>query len=338
MEAQSRGTSKRSALRFCFCRLLTSALLLSTFIFLVAASAWPQAPLTVGWRDKQLSVSAEKVPLAQILQEVARQTGLEIQGLEGLEEEVSLHFSALSLRAGLQQLLAQWNYLLCERPMFQEGTQPILVIVAGRRATASTEMAAGEGGTPPAETLVVEEDVEARLTALHAFAAQGNEAALRQAVSDPEQAIQETAFTLLGWQNPEEAATLAVAAAQDADPTRRLTGLQALGQLDGPLAVQALGEALTSDDVGMREYAVQGLMSQTTPEATRLLSQALEDQDPAIRLLALETLAPREAEGREVLNAALHSGDTLVRVRARELLEQMRTDEEEAPPVVESGE
>ena len=120
----------------------------------LAASAWPQAHLTVEWKDGHLSVHAEKVPLSQVLQEIASQTGVEVQRLEGLDEEVSLHFSALSLRAGLQQLLAQWNYLLCERPMFREGTQPILVIVAGRRATAPTEIAAGEGGTPPAGTLI----------------------------------------------------------------------------------------------------------------------------------------------------------------------------------------
>src|SRR5439155_22930531 len=89
----------------------------------VLAPPRAQAHLTVAWQDGHLSVQAEKVPLAQVLQAIASQTGVAVQGLEGLDEEISLRFSALPLCAGLQQLLAQWNYLLCERPMLQEGTQ-----------------------------------------------------------------------------------------------------------------------------------------------------------------------------------------------------------------------
>jgi HEAT repeat protein len=59
-----------------------------------------------------------------------------------------------------------------------------------------------------------------------------------------------------------------------------------------------------------------------------MLSQALKDRDPSIRVLALEALALRGAEGQEALKSVLNTEDPLVRSRAAELLEQMKADEE----------
>jgi hypothetical protein len=52
---------------------------------LVAAPAAP-APLYVEWVAGRLSISAEQVPLAQLLHEVAHQTGMEIDDRAGLQE------------------------------------------------------------------------------------------------------------------------------------------------------------------------------------------------------------------------------------------------------------
>src|SRR5262245_31032293 len=65
------------------------------------------ALLSVEYKGRNLSVNAEHTPLAQILREVARQTGIEVQRLEGLQDEVSsVRFARLPLREGLQRLLA----------------------------------------------------------------------------------------------------------------------------------------------------------------------------------------------------------------------------------------
>src|SRR5207237_9080293 len=60
-----------------------------------------QAHLTVAWEDGHLSVQAEKVPLAQVLQEIASQTGVEVWGWEGHDAEVSVRLSVWCMRVGL---------------------------------------------------------------------------------------------------------------------------------------------------------------------------------------------------------------------------------------------
>jgi hypothetical protein len=326
MEVHNREAPAQSLRRSCP---YTAATMISLLVpFFVVSSPRAQAPFTVEWQDGRLSVTAEGVSLAQVLQEVARRTGAEIHGLEGVQENVSVRFAHLSLRDGLQQLLTRVNYFLSVQAAPQGGTQPALVLLSGWSAAPLAETLGGEEGAKPEGEPVAEEDLEERLAALQAFAEAGNEEALRQAAADPHQTIRAAAFALLARQNPAAATTLATAAVRGPDLAQRLTGLQALGQLDNSPAVQTLGEALTDDDVGVREYAIRSLMGQTSPDATSILSQALQDQDPSIRILALEALAAQGAEGREALKLALHTGDPLVRSRAAALLEQLRADEE----------
>jgi hypothetical protein len=85
---------------------LISLLLLSySPVFIALADA--QARLMVEWKGGRLSVSAERAPLAQVLREVARRTGVEIQGIDGLQESVSVRFSDLPLRVGLEKLIPE---------------------------------------------------------------------------------------------------------------------------------------------------------------------------------------------------------------------------------------
>ena len=91
MEVWSQETSKRSPLCSCRGRVVIFTFLFFTLLVVPVASA--QAPLVVEWQQGCLSVLAEKTPLSQIVREVAYRTGMEVQGLEGLEEEVSVRFS-----------------------------------------------------------------------------------------------------------------------------------------------------------------------------------------------------------------------------------------------------
>lgn len=142
MEAQNRRTSTHFPFRFYLCRLLPSTLLLTALISFVVASAWAQAPLKVEWKEGHLSVTAESAPLAQILQEIASQTGMKARGREGLQEEVPMRFVDRSLRIDLQQLPVHVNYFLLERTIPQRGTQPALV--AGPRTAGGS---ASRGGS-----------------------------------------------------------------------------------------------------------------------------------------------------------------------------------------------
>lgn len=101
--------------------------LLLSFLFtlLLISSVLAQEALIVEFKEGRLSVIAEKSPLSQILQEISVKAGVEIQGLEGAQEKISLRFFDLPLREGFQRLLANKNYILIER------NKPKLILVTG---------------------------------------------------------------------------------------------------------------------------------------------------------------------------------------------------------------
>ena len=320
-------------------------------LLLLVASAFAQPSLVVDWKAQRLSVSADRVPLAQVLREVARQTGIEVDGLDGLRERVSVRFANLPLREGLEKLLAHQDYAMMGDPSSQAGA-PATVVVLGRspsmivpekRSAARASNAVNDSApasvaandvAPPRVAPVISEsgfaaqqDPAERAAALRDLADEGDTEALRKALLDPDPGVQAAAFEALAERDPHEAASLAADASRSNDLSRRLTGLFALGQIDEPIALSALEQSLADADDGIREYAVQSLRGQSSPQAAAALSRALQDPNPAIRDLALEALASRGADGRDALRAAMDSGDPQLKARAGELLEQRSVDE-----------
>ena len=318
MCVQSKQTSKRFPIRSVPGKRLIFAVL-SCLLFLASFGS-AQEPLKVEWMEGRLSVTAEETPLAQVLQEVARQTGLEARGLERLQEKVSVRFSSLSLREGLQKLLAYVNYVILEKKSFQGDTQPVLVLASGRRTAPST----GERGEKPEEDPVVEEDQGRRLAALYASVQQGDSEALQKALFDRDQVVQATAYELLAKQDPEKAVAVLLEATKSDQPGTRLQALQLLdqsGQAEGRVALSALDSALGDEDVTVKGYAAQALVERGTPEAMVHLYRALHDPDPSFRMMVVEVVAGKE-QGREMLQAALRDDNEAVRSMAAFWLER----------------
>jgi type II secretory pathway component HofQ len=65
--------------------------------------------LAVEYGQGRLNVIAEKIPLSQVLREVAQQTGVEILGLEKLQEKISVSLSDLPILEALQKLLVSYS-------------------------------------------------------------------------------------------------------------------------------------------------------------------------------------------------------------------------------------
>ena len=318
MCVQSKQTSKRFPIRSVPGKRLIFAVL--PCLLFLASFGSAQEPLKVEWMEGRLSVTAEETPLAQVLQEVARQTGLEARGLERLQEKVSVRFSSLSLREGLQKLLAYVNYVILEKKSFQGDTQPVLVLASGRRTTPST----GERGEKPEEDPVVEEDQGRRLAALYASVQQGDSEALQKALFDRDQVVQATAYELLAKQDPEKAVAVLLEATKSDQPGTRLQALQLLdqsGQAEGRVALSALDSALGDEDVTVKGYAAQALVERGTPEAMVHLYRALHDPDPSFRMMVVEVVAGKE-QGREMLQAALRDDNEAVRSMAAFWLER----------------
>jgi hypothetical protein len=118
------------------------SLLILLVLFLLHASA--HASLKVEWKGDRLSVLAERAPLSQVLQEVARQTGIEFRGLDLLQENVSLNFSHLSLHESLRRLLSPANYVIIEKRSSQGAILPAQAIIIGRLTPFTSETAFGE--------------------------------------------------------------------------------------------------------------------------------------------------------------------------------------------------
>jgi hypothetical protein len=120
-----------------------------------ASSALPR--FSVVWKEKHLSVTAEQASLSVVLGEVAKQTGLEIQGGgPALQKEISVSFSGVSLSEGLRQLLGSMNYVLLERkPSKAHPGAPSALLVISDNGTAKpgqTQATANVGGTQPKDS------------------------------------------------------------------------------------------------------------------------------------------------------------------------------------------
>jgi type II secretory pathway component GspD/PulD (secretin) len=121
---------------------IVSGLLLSLLVSVPCATA--QVALKVEWKEERLSILAERAPLSQVLQEVAKQTGVKFRGLDVPQENVSLNFSHLPLLEGLRRLLAQVNYVIIEERSMPGAMLPAQAVILGRLAPLTSETTPSE--------------------------------------------------------------------------------------------------------------------------------------------------------------------------------------------------
>ncbi len=310
----------------------------------VAASAPAQGFLAVKWEREHLSVTADDVPLGQVMEEVARRTGLEARGIEALEEPVSANFSGLSLRDGLQRLLAGESYVFVEGSTAEEGSRAGVVLILKRRS-ALPESGSFRGESGPAddpgegvgvgassgvERVVAEgepgpeADPASRLGELQTFANLGDLESLAKAVDDGDQMVQATAVELLAERDPDLAVGALAAATKSEHAETRFHALRLLDQrrqTDDRTLRSTLVEALTDPDAAVRVYAMQVLLGRDDPAALKAMHRALRDPDVSVRLYVLESLVRRD-DGRALLHEALSDSDESVRFLAASALQQ----------------
>lgn len=342
MGVQSRGTGACCANRSFSFRRVSETVPLSAIIFtiLLSSPAFAQPPIKVEWKVGRLSVSAERIPLSSVLREVARQTGVEIQGLEELQQEVFVDFSNVSLCDGLESLLSHVDHAIVDNASRHGITRPTLVVIFSRGPTARQDLIVSKGAlkaTNPlaAEALqgsaIVEEaeaegqtDQQKQLGALQSAATQGDEETLRKAILDPDPLVQGTALEALAQKDRQGAIDILLSAAKSDQSGQRLEALQRLDQsglADQATVLPLLREALGDQDPSIRGYAVQSLAARGGADVMSYLRQALRDQDPSVRLMVIGNVAQKD-EGLPLLQEALSDPDESVRTSASTLLEQ----------------
>jgi hypothetical protein len=283
---------------------------LLTFALIVVVSASSQRVAKVEWRQGQLSVAAEEVPLSEVIQAVASKTGIEVVELEEFRQEVSVQLSGLPLHDGLQRLLADVNYVLIESASGQEQRRPVLTVIVGGRVRSSSRR--------------IIDCVLADAVDTSKGVTEDNETALRRALDDPDPDSQALALDLIAERDHENAVPVLVEGTQSTMPEVRLRAIDLLvsSQADDQTILSALGRAVNDEDRGIRSYAIRTLAQRGAPEGLAYLQGALVDPDPGTRILTLDNIfrfVP-PAQGIPLLQAATLDSNEAVRSTASSLL------------------
>lgn len=134
----------------------TLGLVFAAPLALLAVASAPEVEL----RDGRLSVEAEKVPLAQVLEKFETATGAEIKGDVREPREVSIRFEAVPLEEALTRLLGEQNYTVVYG---EDGRPRRIELLGGPLAkpppgsgrtddTSTAELSLPEGWPPDAKT------------------------------------------------------------------------------------------------------------------------------------------------------------------------------------------
>ena len=88
----------------------------TAIVFLLSSPlASAQPSLAVQWAEARLNVAAHDVSLAHVLREITHQTGVEIVGLERIQQSRSIEFTDKLLADGLKLLLSDIDYVMAVR-------------------------------------------------------------------------------------------------------------------------------------------------------------------------------------------------------------------------------
>lgn len=290
--------------------------------------------VTVLYQDGHLSVSAEQIPLAQILRMVALKTGVEIKGFEGLKREVSVRFSQLPLIEGVRRLLQDVSHILISNPSPQGESRIIQVVVLGQRSGPSSEALGDEQESDPAQALVnrvdpgltTHLDASVRRWAVERLSEQGGEegfAALLESLEDQDASVRQATLAGIAQHGAAAIEPIKALLGRESHPEVRATAVQLLGQLGGEDEDDLLRTMLDDQDVRIRVAVVEALGYGGSPMATEALTRAARDPEPAVRMAALSTLAyyVQDDAARAAIEQGLLDDDETVREAAGSLSE-----------------
>ncbi len=240
---------------------------------------WPSnPPRLVRIANNLLTVKVHDASVEELIEEIARQSGLNIVWYGTISERITLDFQGLALDQALARILRRHSFALASAQGGEgEGTaaRPRKLWIIPKGAEGSPPQAAA---TNESEREDVLQDESLDITLLIA--------ALRSEDSwEREEAVE--ALGEIG--GPESAQFLGVALT-DEDEDVRQAAIAALAHIGGDRAAQVLAVALEDEDEWFREEAVEALGEIGGNSAIRLLEQALSDEYDGVRDTAEELL------------------------------------------------
>ena len=230
---------------------------------------WPSpSGHLVRFADDLLTVKVHDASVEELVEEVARQSGLNIVWYGTLSDRITLDFQRLALDEALARILRHHSFALAS-------TRPGKLWIIPKGAEGSPPQAAAANESERREFLQEEStDITLLIAALRSEDAWEREEAVE-------------ALGEIG--GPESAQFLGVALT-DEDEDVRQAAVAALAHIGGDQAARVLAVALEDEDEWFREEAVEALGEIGGDSAIRLLEQALSDEYEGVRDSAEELL------------------------------------------------
>ena len=261
-------------------------------------------PMKVDYSKGLLSVSAEKVPLSQVLQAISQRTGLQVHGLQEAGQPVSVHFSDAPVSQGVQNLLAGSFYVLIGNLASVQDVRRARVVLLSPTSGADIDM--GDDRRP----------------APSSSASPAQRTLWRSQLMSKNPAEQDAAFREISRQGPKAAFDALKDVLDNGDGVARLRALQLMdqdGQLDRASVMSVLSAALDDRDTVLRDYSIQALGRETSAESLNLLRQQLDSGDANARMNVVQAASQR-LDARPLLQQAASDPDPSVSALANELL------------------
>lgn len=284
-------------------RPLTSAGLLMLMISGLAVSfTAPReaeaAEVEVDVERRLLTASVGDEPLADVLREVAAQTGIDIRFSGDIGAARPQRFSELPLETGIRRLV---------------GPRPLIMVYGSGDPPPVTRIRVGAPPDPEAVAAARQKAV-ATQARTQAAASRGDDDAANRL---------EAVRTAARDGGPGSFATLATAATDDDNVAVRQSAVQALGRLQSPEALDPLREAALGDEQAqIRIEAVRGLLRTDTPSAADVMIDLMStDNEPQVRRILVQLASSLDPDLSEpIFDLGLNDENDAVRLAAEALL------------------
>jgi len=257
----------------------------------------------VEYAGTKLSVTADHVPLSQVLQEVAKKTGLEVRGLSEAGKTVAVQLSDVTVAQAIQGLLGGTNYVIFGSLASPAGVRAARVVIINAAAGAAI-------------------DIGTEAQTGKAAADQAKRSSFRSQLMSTNPAEQDAGFREVIKLNPKEAYDALADVITNGDGIARLRALQFMdqdSQIDPSLVMGSLRDALNDQDSVLRDYSVQALGRHPGSDSLDLLRQVYSESDSTVRLNVIEAVSQR-TDAHALIQQASTDPDQAVSSLATELL------------------
>jgi hypothetical protein len=298
-------------------------------LLVLSSAAFAQRALDVAWSNDRLTVRAANAPLAEILDEISRLTGLEVVGRDKVAGRASAELTNEPLERALAALLDGVNYSIQSQPsakgqpaklivriLSMAGSDPVPVKVIGPLQSIALDALAVEALTEYEEQVEADaeddpdyyDDIEkekreaSRLAAEGAFGPAVSVASLAKLLDNYNDQVRLQAIKALGTRAMPEVLEHLVNTLGDEFWEVRNVAREILSAAKDPLSLQRVGLLLTeADEKEVQVDALRVLAARAQPESIAHLEAFLRSvprDEPLLRSAAQQMLDELHARAR----------------------------------------